>query len=535
MFSTQHLVCGKHDTCSALFSICSAYIENKFQIRANMHFINFDDRSLLQYIYVLLVVLIIFALNASLYFVLFLKKCGDIESNPGPYTIRNCVQARFSQGDPRFGDTRGIQCTCISLYGICFSAFKNISRWMQNDLDCILEKGDQLFKAQRTHSYLSCPQLPRQIKIGNLNVEAQFLDNYFGFLGIGNYRNDLIRKLSLLVNSFTGIIFIISYVAFSIIPCNRNIYIVDSHARDSQGRPSPFGTAVILKFDNFVDVADYIINIYYISCQNVEVTQYEIQYIEVDLTSFSESEIRTTVNRHKGETQINSERLANVRRKRAKKNSVGTSQENSHSKKLKQEPPCIILESLMKEFNEKLFEGPFYICVVCNRCLYKKSVRCFSATNYNQAVWNIFLDTSSFDGKKYICLTCDRKVKKNIVPCQSVTNKLNVFDIPNELGCLNKLEVALISKRLLFKKISIMPKGQMPKLKGAICNVPISVNDTTNNLPRTMNSSGIVLVKLKKKLQFSGHVYFEAVSPENIFRALHFLKNNNTLYRDVKE
>ena len=38
---------------------------------------------------------------------------------------------------------------------------------------------------------------------------------------------------------------------------------------------------------------------------------------------------------------------------------------------------------------------------------------------------------------------------------------------------LNRLETVLISKRILFKNNSIMPKGQQPKIKGAICNIPV--------------------------------------------------------------
>ena len=103
-------------------------------------------------------------------------------------------------------------------------------------------------------------------------------------------------------------------------------------------------------------------------------------------------------------------------------------------------------------------------------------------------------------------------------------DKLFCRDIPNDLVCLNKLEKALISKRLLFKKIVITPKGQIPKISGAICNIPVSVEDTCSLLPRDSNLSGIILVKLKKKLSFAGHFYFELVDPRRIDNALIYLK-----------
>ena len=49
-------------------------------------------------------------------------------------------------------------------------------------------------------------------------------------------------------------------------------------------------------------------------------------------------------------------------------------------------------------------------------------------------------------------------MKKSQVPFQAVYNKLFVDDIPEEISFLNQLELFLICKRFLFKKILIMPK-----------------------------------------------------------------------------
>ena len=51
---------------------------------------------------------------------------GDVEKNSGPYNIAGIAQAFFSQGHEAFGVTRGIQCTFISLYGVCFLSSKAI-------------------------------------------------------------------------------------------------------------------------------------------------------------------------------------------------------------------------------------------------------------------------------------------------------------------------------------------------------------------------------------------------------------------------
>jgi len=41
---------------------------------------------------------------------------GDIEINPGPYTIIKSVQGSFHQADPRLGTNAGTQCVCNYLF-----------------------------------------------------------------------------------------------------------------------------------------------------------------------------------------------------------------------------------------------------------------------------------------------------------------------------------------------------------------------------------------------------------------------------------
>ena len=76
-----------------------------------------------------------------------------------------------------------------------------------------------------------------------------------------------------------------------------------------------------------------------------------------------------------------------------------------------------------------------------------------------------------------------------------------------------------------------MPKGQSPKLKGALCNIPVEHVDVGSLLPRTTDSNGLVIVKLMKKLECKGHVLFEPVRTRFIVDLLSYLKRVNYLYR----
>ena len=178
--------------------------------------------------------------------------------------------------------------------------------------------------------------------------------------------------------------------------------------------------------------------------------------------------------------------------------------------------------------------GPFYVCVICNRCLHFSNVIKFDLEKYDREFVNkLNTNVTSFDGNYYICKTCYTHTRKLKVPVQAVFNGLIIEKTAKKLDCLNTLELPLISKRLLFKKIVVMPKGQTPKMYDSITNVPVNVSETYNHLPRERNCEEAILVKLKRKIAFKGHVYFEPVRSQRVRAALEFLKNVNPLYQDV--
>ena len=80
-----------------------------------------------------------------------------------------------------------------------------------------------------------------------------------------------------------------------------------------------------------------------------------------------------------------------------------------------------------------------------------------------------------------------------------------------------------------------MPKGQSPKVKGSICNIPISeIDNNCNSLPRPADSNGAIIVKLKRKAAYRGHVLFEPVRPRLVVCLLQYLKKHNHLYRNIE-
>ena len=63
--------------------------------------------------------------------------------------------------------------------------------------------------------------------------------------------------------------------------------------------------------------------------------------------------------------------------------------------------------------------------------------------------------------------------------------------------------------------------------------MPVECDEACKVLPRPPERSGIIMLKLKRKLEFRGHAYFQAVHPQFILDALNWLKLNNPLYNNI--
>ena len=76
-------------------------------------------------------------------------------------------------------------------------------------------------------------------------------------------------------------------------------------------------------------------------------------------------------------------------------------------------------------------------------------------------------------------------------------------------------------------------KSEFSKIKGSICNIRIEAANICNILPRPTVSNGLVIVKLKRDLKYSGYIYFRPVCPHIICQVLAYLKLHNKFYQDI--
>lgn len=88
-----------------------------------------------------------------------------------------------------------------------------------------------------------------------------------------------------------------------------------------------------------------------------------------------------------------------------------------------------------------------------------------------------------------------KALRHDKIPRLSLANRMGFPEKPKELD-LYPLEERLISLRIPFMQIRQLPRGGQFSIKGNVVNVPVDVQPTIDALPRTLDQSGTISVKL---------------------------------------
>ena len=139
--------------------------------------------------------------------------------------------------------------------------------------------------------------------------------------------------------------------------------------------------------------------------------------------------------------------------------------------------------------------------------------------------------------KEFICICCRNSLrqKKPKMPDQACANGLKLDDIPQDLQEISTIERRIISLRLPFLTILVMRKyGAHYKVNGPPVNVPTTLNQVIDMLPRMPQQLQIHPLKLKWKLEYKSHYMYDVIRKDNVMAALSWLKEHNHHYRHVQ-
>ncbi|XP_078380326.1 uncharacterized protein LOC144663301 [Oculina patagonica] len=189
----------------------------------------------------------------------------------------------------------------------------------------------------------------------------------------------------------------------------------------------------------------------------------------------------------------------------------------------------------IETFHKNIKCGPEYICTCCDQLWYRSSVTKCNPNVYKVCPQNILkislTGVKSLNNIEWICSTCHSNLKEGKLPSCAKANKMTFPDKPKVLN-LTVLEERLVSPRIPFMQIRELPSGGQLSIHGNVVNVPANVNSTVNVLPRPVNESQTIPIKLKRRLRYKHHYQFQNIRPSKVLEAAKYLVQTSQLFQN---
>ncbi|GIX96483.1 ATP-dependent DNA helicase [Caerostris darwini] len=155
-----------------------------------------------------------------------------------------------------------------------------------------------------------------------------------------------------------------------------------------------------------------------------------------------------------------------------------------------------------ERFFKSIADGPTHRCYCCNRLFMKKKfsklfesrLACTGFTEEQIAIiFSVDLDEADF------CKTCSDHIRKRNAPNLTANYGFRYPAQPSCLSELNDLEERLVALRIPFMQIRELGRDRQYGIKGSVTNVPNDLHKSVDCLPRNVNDSVTIYVKLKKQ------------------------------------
>ncbi|XP_050296321.1 uncharacterized protein LOC126736136 [Anthonomus grandis grandis] len=190
--------------------------------------------------------------------------------------------------------------------------------------------------------------------------------------------------------------------------------------------------------------------------------------------------------------------------------------------KNKEKQPPQIITKRPTNFELALREGPTVVCSCCLRLWFPSSCRKIDVQMLEKKFGNQFIAQIFNDGV-LLCNSCSQNIYKGQLPKFWSGNHNIVHPIPVELKDLTILEERMVSARLPFMQIRQVGYARQCYITGQIVNVPINIDTSTKLLPRNVEETQTIQVKLKRKMDYKNDYLLETIRPAVVLKAARFL------------
>lgn len=176
-------------------------------------------------------------------------------------------------------------------------------------------------------------------------------------------------------------------------------------------------------------------------------------------------------------------------------------------------------------------EGPHYVCCICYTLRFRRGVTQIRDCKIPEIARYLRADYAQAQ-TLFMCHTCKRYIDKKQVPKFSYLNGMKMPAQPEELQ-ITPEEEKLISLRLPFMQLKVLPSGFQMHQMGNVINVPTDISSTIRQLPRYINSAGTVCVRIKRRLRYKSVYRKFNVMPQKVLLALEYLLKTSDIYKEA--
>ncbi|CAH0563184.1 unnamed protein product [Brassicogethes aeneus] len=196
-------------------------------------------------------------------------------------------------------------------------------------------------------------------------------------------------------------------------------------------------------------------------------------------------------------------------------------------------PPRNVAKNSVEYFRHMIKEGPTGVCTSCLRLCFP---RLMSKTPKLDKVRTerpeLYEKIFNYPDSNQFCKTCLDYLRKDEHSNYCASECKIIFDLPERFRDLSTLEERLVALRIPFMQIRAFGREKQCSIKGSIVNVPLDTSSVVSVLPRNLDDTQTIQVKLKRRQAHDSHYILETVRPAIILGALEFLKTQ-PLYANV--
>ena len=205
---------------------------------------------------------------------------------------------------------------------------------------------------------------------------------------------------------------------------------------------------------------------------------------------------------------------------------------NKVTKRIRRSVPVTnAIDDLIKHFHNAIKTSCEYECTCCGQLFFRHSVISSPTLNISDKLRKQCIQKK--DPKDiWLCHTCCTYLKNGKVPPLSKANGMCFPPKPEQLN-LNALEERLVAPVNVFMQLRELPSGRQASIHGNVVNVPADNLSTVQRLPRRLNESDTIPIKLKRRLRYRSHYLYENVRPQKCVDATKFLLRKKLFQQHV--